>query len=312
MFYKEDYMYRKNCSMFIDTIKELELKNRLFCNSKEYKLSRKILKLENASVNELVKKAIHKIKSSKSANNDFDDVKGFNNIQKIKRNYFCNSKIAVYTCIIGDYDNLIEPVFCPDNCDFYAITNFKIPNNSKWHRIDAAQFVETEKMTQVEANRYFKMFPYKIFPEYKYSLYIDGNVKLYTDATEFINRIPKEGMAFFKHAQRNSVYREAEACVAYGKADKKNTIKWTKFLKNEGMPKSYGLVQCSVIARDHSIQKMRDTMEQWWSYFYKGEIKRDQLILPYILFKSDIKINEICTLGENVWTYPGLETEGHN
>ena len=40
-------------------------------------------------------------------------------------NYFSSEKIAIYTCIFGNYDSILEPYFVPDNCDFYIFTDHK-------------------------------------------------------------------------------------------------------------------------------------------------------------------------------------------
>ena len=77
------------------------------------------------------------------------------------------------------------------------------------------------------------------------------------------------------------------------------------------MPANYGLLQCSVIARDHSSSIMKDIMNEWWKLFLSTSTKRDQLIIPYILYKHGISVDSLCTLGGNVITYPGLETVGH-
>ena len=37
--------------------------------------------------------------------------------------YFSHEKIAVYTACMGNYDNVEEPLICPDNIDYYLITD---------------------------------------------------------------------------------------------------------------------------------------------------------------------------------------------
>lgn len=302
MYNIKDKRVKQNYIKLIDAIKKIDYKNLIVnekINFKKYNTTVRKLK-------EFIKKILH------YRNDNFVDALGNNNLDTINVNYFSSHKIAVYTCITGDYDNLNDPLFCPDNCDFYVITNLSVPKNSKWQRINPNLYIKNHNLTNIEINRYFKMFPQILFPEYKYSVYVDGNIELATDVTEFVNRISDKGMAFFKHAQRKSVYREAEACVAWGKAKKEDVDNWVQFLKKKKMPEDYGLVQCSVIARDHSSQIMRKVMKEWWNLFYEGKVKRDQLLLPYVLMKNNISVDDVCTLGGNVWTYPGLQTIAHN
>ena len=32
-------------------------------------------------------------------------------------------KIAIYTCNIGDYDDVIPPLYLPENCDYYVVSD---------------------------------------------------------------------------------------------------------------------------------------------------------------------------------------------
>ena len=50
-------------------------------------------------------------------------------------NYFHEERIAVYTCIIGAYDQLINPELKPDNIDYYVITDQR-SSESVWTSLD--------------------------------------------------------------------------------------------------------------------------------------------------------------------------------
>lgn len=315
MFSSQNERTKNNYVHLINALKLANYEEQVLLESKDYKIGKKISIIRSLSLFKLIKKFSRKTMDGlenkiKYKNDDFIDIHGENHLKNI--NYFSKNKIAVYTCITGNYDNLIEPAFFPDNCDFYVITNHKIPKYSIWKKINIDYYHLPNHLSNIEINRYFKMLPQLVFKHYKYSVYIDGNIKLSTDPTEFVNRISTKGMAFFRHSERNSVYREAAACVASKKADKDEVGDWVKFLRNQKMPEDYGLVQCSVIARDHSSQIMRKVMKEWWNLFYKGKVKRDQLLLPYVLMKNNISVDDVCTLGGNVWTYPGLQTVEHN
>lgn len=331
MFITKDTKAKQTYIDLIETVKKLSVENKKMIaekksiegkisNSSKIKgLSHRIRNISDSTkaLPEKVKiigtreAAKHVIVNRIRRNDSLSDVNLHNDLNKIPINYFSKERIAVYTCIIGNYDNLIEPAFCPDNCDLYAVTNFDIPTNSKWKRINPKDYNLDPNLTNAEVNRYFKMLPQNFLSNYRYSVYIDGNIKLFTDATEFVNRISNYGVGFFKHALRNSVYCEAETCFAYGKADRTSIERYVKDMRSKQMPNDYGLIQCSVIARDHSSEICNKIMEEWWKMFLNGEIKRDQLLLPYVLFKKNISIDDVCTLGNNVWEYPGLETLSH-
>ncbi len=221
--------------------------------------------------------------------------------------YFHSARIAVYTCITGGYEQLKEPVWVPDNCDFYVITDREIPTESVWQKIDVTALALPDNLTSAEKNRYCKMFPHRlsVIGDYRYSVYIDGKIIPYSDLTEFVNRIGKYGMATHRHTHRNCAYEEAAACLLVKKETKERIEKTCAFLESEKFPHGYGLLECCCIARDHESETMRDVMAAWWEAFMQYA-KRDQLTLPYVLYKHGIRPCEIATLGDDVFANPAV------
>lgn len=226
-------------------------------------------------------------------------------------NYFSKERIAIYTCITGKYDEVLEPLFVPDNCDFYVITDLDLPMGSIWNKIDFLKFPEVETFDNVLKNRYFKFFPHKVFPEYRYSIYIDGNIRVCSDLTEHINRISKYGVGCFKHSLRNCAYKEAKACIALKKQTPEKINQLTNYLKNNGFPLDYGLIECNFIVREHNNRECIHLMEEWWEVLIKFA-HRDQISFPYILYKNGISVEEIGTLGGNVHEEYSIEFTTHN
>ena len=286
-----------------DAIKSLHKERNDLLYSKRYVFGTKIDKLKKQGVIKLIKNRIEMYIDDKKR-----DLKTLDKRYKLldnatnnrnDTNYFFNERIAVYTCITGGYDKLIEPLVKPDNIDYYAVTDFDIPKDSLWKRMDIDSISEIKDLSNTLKNRYVKMNPHKIFTDYNYSVYVDGNIKIYTDFTEHINRISKYGFAHFKHSRRKSSYEEADACKLLRKVDDDSIDKYVKKLKEENFPDNYGMLECSILARKHSNENCVNIMEQWWEEF-KNNVKRDQIILPYILYKNNIKVDDVATLGSNI------------
>ena len=167
-------------------------------------------------------------------------------------------------------------------------------------------------MSNIDKNRFVKMFPNLFFKEYKYSIYVDGNVQILTDLTEYINKIDSEiGIGIHKHHLRDCVYDEL---IAITKMNKKNRVmakEYKKKLDNNNMPKNYGLLQCNIIAREHSNKVCQKIMKEWWNEFESG-IKRDQVSLPYVLYRNNITVDSVGTLGNNVYNNPSFRIINHN
>lgn len=214
-------------------------------------------------------------------------------------NYFFNERIAVYTCIWGAYDKIFEPVFVPNNCDFYIITDQMVDEKSQWMKRDISDLDDIKDIKEPQIiNRYCKMNPHKIFTEYKYTIYVDGNLRVTTDLTEYVNRISKYGISFFGHDQRKCVYEEIDECIRTHKADPEQLRILEEKLRAEGMPEKYGLLLGSFIVRNHQIEECNLISEAWWNEYEKAPL-RDQIVLPYVLFKKEIQPQEVATLGRS-------------
>ena len=121
-----------------------------------------------------------------------------------------------------------------------------------------------------------------------------------TDLTEYISKIGESGLALHKHSNRNCVYKECEAILVMKKEKKENLDTHKEHLREENFPENYGMAECNVIVREHNNEKCIKIMEQWWEEFLNYS-KRDQLSFPYVLFKNGVKIEEVTTLGDNVF-----------
>ena len=231
--------------------------------------------------------------------------------QQIKytdEDYFLNDRIAVYTSIFGGYDAVREPLFRPNNIDYYIITDQTVPNGSMWKRLDVTL---AENLTDSEKNRYVKMHPDVFFSEYRYSIYVDGSIKIISDLTPMITRIGESGIAVHRHSQRCCVYEELEATIVTHKLTNEKSKEYNEFLRAENMPPRYGLCECGVIAREHNNPLCKKIMEEWWEQFLT-RIKRDQLSFPYVLFKNGIEVDSVAILGGNIYKNSAFRVNQHS
>lgn len=224
--------------------------------------------------------------------------------------YVFPHRIAVYTCITGGYDALYEPLFKPENIDYYAVTDFDIPKESLWKRIDIRDFDAVKGLSDKEINRFFKMHPDLLFPGFEYSVYVDGNIRIITDFSEHINRLSELGFSTFRHAKRRCVYEEIDACLSQQKATATSLEQYRTHLLEMDFPENYGLAVCSVIARRHHDPQVKKIMEEWWQSYMKY-VERDQVVLPEVLRKNGIGFDRITTLGGNIDTEKSFSIQKH-
>ncbi len=232
----------------------------------------------------------------------------------VNPDYFSDEKIAVYTVVFGDYDALYEPKCCPDNCSFFLISDCgSIPPESSWKRLVLPEEIRAQMrgMNNIEKNRFLKMMPHLLFPDFNYSVYLDGNVQMVTDPTEFINRMPPWGMSSHLHVSRTCVYEEAKAILLQKKAAKEDMEDVVAYLEQERMPKNYGLLECPVLVRRHNQPECKKLMEEWWELFERFPF-RDQMLLPLVLYRNGIGVEEVAWLGTNVRHSPSFRQYTHS
>lgn len=224
------------------------------------------------------------------------EVESFNNFDK--PNECLTGKIAVYTGLFGDYDDFIEPTVYPSNVDYYYISDYKSEKIKKCVWLNAETIIPENIISPIKRNRYVKMHPHLIFPNYRYSIYIDANIQIIKDPTEMICE-SVTGISGFHHPKRDCLYYEALTVVNHKRVDPMDIVKQIKRYLTEGMPIHFGLTELPFIAREHNKKKCIDIMETWWEEFDCGA-QRDQISFPYALWKNKVSVQDIAILGNNV------------
>ncbi|MCX7075109.1 MAG: DUF616 domain-containing protein [Methylococcales bacterium] len=207
-----------------------------------------------------------------------------------------NLKIAVYTCITGDYDTLIQPSNVDSRLDYFCFTDNDKQINSPW----LLKSMTLPELDNKDKNRYVKMHPHIFFPDYDITIYIDGNVGIVGDLYELAAEIHElEGCFFaYAHAERNCVYSEAAACGYFAHDWIWRIAKQMRKYSINNYPMNNGLVSANILIRKNNSALVR-LMDAWWSAYSSG-VKRDQLSLPFVSWQHAISITY---LGKNDFRY---------
>lgn len=220
--------------------------------------------------------------------------------KRLMSKYTENSRIAVYTAIFGDYDNLIQPLEIDRRCDYYCISVNEPENLGvyKWIPFDSICVNKLESYTL--KNRYCKFFPNKLFPQYDYSIYIDGNIKINSTLSHLVDQMGEQNFGLFEHPDCNDLYVEAfRFSEQYFDIDFSNAIKkQVEEYAGLGFPFGFGFVENSIIVRKHNEQESIQIMETWWDEYIKYKT-RDQLSFMYSFWKCGLSKDDIVVLGKD-------------
>lgn len=301
----------------IDALEMLNKEKIQIINSKEYQLGDKIIKtigyIKKLRFNEIRKKIIirHRKKIEEKKLYAHDPLS--NNCKCSINKSIQDKKIVVYTCITENYDKVLLPVYRNDNVDYIIYTNNKNIEIGVWKKREIPKNIQ-DLNNSILINRYIKMHPKELFEnEYDYAIYIDGNIRTISDISSFVYCIKANtGLAIHRHCVRDCIYMEAEACKLYKKGDISNLQKQIKDYENDGMPTKYGLLECNVIVSDLKSENSTKILDEWWKEFVNSNSMRDQISLPYVLWKLKYNIEDIGNLGNNVRDNPKIQIVKHN
>ena len=204
---------------------------------------------------------------------------------------------VIYTCITGGYDSVQIHYYVDKNWDYVIFTDNENLLSKKTIEHWSVRPLKYNKMDNVRNARWHKTHPHYLFPEYKYSVWIDGNVNI---CGPFFFKRVKELIAKCKilsippHPLRNCIYKEAEEVKRVRKDYPEIINAQVSRLREKGFPENVGLNETNIIFRQHNDDKCKEIMNEWWRWIQKYS-RRDQLSFNYSLWKSGYKMQNFCT-----------------
>ncbi|KUG24227.1 glycosyl transferase, family 2 [hydrocarbon metagenome] len=233
-----------------------------------------------------------------------------NNINYTNTLALYNYKIAIYTCITGKYDYPQEPLLKPDNVDYIIVTDDPLLSTGAWKSIDIRTIKGVPPLDDSRVSRYIKLHPHLFLNDYDYSIYIDANIKTVGDMRYLIYLLNQYGCIASLHRHRDCIYEELKACIRLKKGDPEIMRKQIDSYRNAAMPEHYGLIEANLLVRDHHNPACIEIMEKWWQEIAKHS-GRDQLSLPFVLWKMGIPASEIGRISDNVYKMAMIRIEPH-
>jgi hypothetical protein len=190
------------------------------------------------------------------------------------------SRLVVYTALFGNYDDLFLPSReQAQGCDFVVFTDQ--PNVlPPWRRGD----VSYSSPSKSKQNRFYKLLPHRLFPQYEWSLYLDANIDIEMNPIRFFERYRDLGPDFFvfRHPSRTSIVEELAACIDGKKSDPGQMVQQVAHYLDGGFRQGFPLTENNVLLRRHNEPRLADLGEAWWEEV-RSKSGRDQLSLPYVV-----------------------------
>lgn len=194
-------------------------------------------------------------------------------------------KVVVYTAIVNNYNPLRNPVHIDPKIDYVCFTDqprwFSLANNTIWK----GRPFPKSNLDPTRMNRQVKLLPHQFFPEYEYSVYVDGSISIIGDIRALLEKYNYSSMLSFKHPLRSCIYEEGKVCIDMHKEAPEVIIRQLNQYKEDGFPEQFGLIEGGVLIRKHNEPTVVKLMEDWWREVVT-QSRRDQLSFPYVAWRN--------------------------
>lgn len=196
---------------------------------------------------------------------------------------FHDKKVAVYTVITGDYDNIHAPLYRDSFVDYFLFTNNRKIKSSIWKVI----YIE-ENLDNILLSRKVKIFPHLYLDDqYETSIYVDASFIIMgpiRELTFFLN--DQISLVLTKHNKRNSVYEEIlelETNSRYSTEEKESMRNQYAEYVECGFSDNLGLTENGILVRRHKDKDLQSLMNDWWMEIQRPVV-RDQLSLMPVIY----------------------------
>ncbi len=221
---------------------------------------------------------------------------------------------VIYTAITGGYDRLLQPYLPAEGFKFICFVS-KGSRKNDYEGAWQIEEIEEDGPDSTLLARKQKLNPHKVLPkDCKYSLWIDGNVRIKDDSLYRLCRelqLKDVKYAGVRHPFNDCPYAEAERCLKDRRERLSNLLKVVKFLRSDNVPEHSGLMETNIIFRKHNDPEVVSFDELWWQRLQRYS-NRDQLThTSCILDSPGLKMEYLFPEGISSRNHPGLEYVRH-
>ncbi|MBV1879121.1 MAG: DUF616 domain-containing protein [Pseudomonadales bacterium] len=214
---------------------------------------------------------------------------------------------VIYSAVVAGYDRVCKPKVRTRGVR-YLLFSDRADKVAGWTTKPIKEAQSSASLT----NRWYKFFPHKAMQNVEYSMYVDGNRRITEDLTSIFEEFRNSGAALglFLHSDRSTIAEEVAACRNLGKfdADDEACIEGQLLdYKAAGLPDDQPLFDNGVLFRWHKHPQLAQSMQEWW-HQHQRYSKRDQISLPYVIWKTNLPIliwrQEFRVEGASFQIYP--------
>lgn len=207
--------------------------------------------------------------------------------------------IVIYTCLVGGYDKLMQPLAKAEDFDFICFSNdFSVKQIGVW---TIRPLPILKNLNNTRLSRFAKILPHLVLSDYVFSLYIDSNVQILTNELYGIvrNLASRDVLiAQVPHPFRDCIYNDIRISYRLRKVSLLDARRQYHHLKSSGFPKHYGLFENNIIFRKHNSKVVAEVSNAWWKE-YLLYCQRDQFCLMFVYWQRGLNPEFLLGDGKN-------------
>lgn len=218
-------------------------------------------------------------------------------------------KFAIYTAVIGNYDEILQPLVVDSHFDYFLFSD-----TIQEDRIGVWQVksIEYSNPDRVKIARYVKTHPETFLPDYAATLWMDANLQIvdsyvYERFLELFNQGVE--IASVKHPQRDCIYEELFTVCSLQWESVETTWRWNHHLRKSGYPQNNGLFETNILYRINTAEIIK-VDEDWWSCIEQYS-RRDQFSFNFVLWSNHQECSYFFSVDECALHTPHLKFVFH-
>jgi len=213
-------------------------------------------------------------------------------------------KFVLYTARFGSPGRFNFPGISIPNVDKFFFTDLDV--KSGCHQMIPVRkgefvkndFYEIKKINldhlssvPVRRQRFVKIcIPDEIFDNYEYSIYADCKRPFSFDFDWLLSCLkPESDFLVSRHRKRDCIYDEGMICIKKRRDRKAIILEQLDYYRSENYPAHNGLYASFWLFRRHT-KRLKEFSMLWWEQLTNYSL-RDQISLPYVAWKHDMKIS---------------------
>lgn len=216
---------------------------------------------------------------------------------------------AIYTAVIGSYDEIQQPEVIDKRFDYILFSDsIKEQIVGVW-RIKRIDYTNDDK---IRIARYVKTHSHTLLADYDATLWIDANIRIKEQRVyDIFIHMHEKGVdiASIKHFERDCIYDEAYELINLPWEHDTLAFRWCSKIRKEHYPRHNGLYETNILYR-RQTDTIQEVNELWWKCIEEYS-RRDQLSFNYVLWRLNIAADYFLPQGEQCRNSASVEFVRH-